>query len=251
MTDKELLKLYETAYKEEFDNNFKLVNQFYDQARDKKYAVQLGLGITSFLFSFRNASKLEKEIMKTFEHTFKLGGSIADTIKTIPNVIEQYKIEEKEYEKTNKNDVSVEYKKIFGIIPIGIKQVNIKGGIRIGSPFESLLTDNEIAVELAKQRAIIDLLEKLKTKYIELGGLSNLTESELIENNLLPVEYQTLLNLKTSLASNDLVSFFKIIQGVFASMSYDMKITEGYFHSHIHLVLTLLDFKIESELVLS
>src|SRR3990167_8019980 len=30
-------------------------------------------------------------------------------------------------------------------------------------------------------------------------------------------------------------------------MSYCMKITEGYFHSHIHFLLTLLDFNIESE----
>jgi hypothetical protein len=52
----------------------------------------------------------------------------------------------------------------------------------------------------------------------------------------------------SAIANNDLNKFFKAVQEVFATMSYDMKITEGYFQSHIHLLLVLLDIKILSEL---
>lgn len=241
MSDKELISIYEKTYKEEFDRHFQIANTFYDQARDKKYAIGMGLGIIGFLFAFRNSSELEKEIMASYDHIDKLGGSIADTIRSIPDLIKQNKIREEEWHANHKNEVSIEFKKFLGI-PYWIKQINIKGNMKIGSPFESLTSENEIAEELARQRAIIDLMVQLKVKHIEAGGFLEEKES-----NLLPIKFENLADLKSALSCNDLDKFFKLVQSVFASMSYNMKITEGYFHSHIHFLLTLLDFKIESE----
>lgn len=241
MTDHELINIYDTAYKDEFDKHFQITNAFYDKARDKKYAIEMGLGIIVLLVAFRNSSELEKEIMTSYDHSYKLGGSVADVIRAIPNLIEQNKVKEDEWHANHKNDVSIEFKKILGI-PYGIKQINVKGKMRMGSPFESLVTEKEIAEELARQRALIDLMAQLKVKYIKAGGFSEVKES-----NLLPIKFENLASLKEALSANDLDKFFKLVQSVFASMSYSMKITEGYFHSHIHILLTLLDFKIESE----
>lgn len=242
MTDEELINIYETTYKEEFQHNYEIVNTFYEPARDKKYAVELGLGLMRFIFAFRNSSELENNIIHLYDHTYKLGGSIADTIRHIPELIIQQVKNDEEWHSTNKNEVSVDYKKILGI-PYGIKQVNVKPAVRMGSMFDNLSTLAEIASELGRQRAQLDLLAQLQTKYYEVGGTNTLKESD-----LLPVKLEMLLNLKTALSNNDLDRFFKIVQEVFATMSYDMKITEGYFHSHIHLLLKLLDFNIESEI---
>ena len=242
MNDQELISIYETTYKEEFDKYFQISNTLYDNARDKKYAIEMGLSIIGLLFAFRNSSELEKEIMTSYDHSYKLGGSVADTIHSIPNLIEKNKVKKDEWNANHKNDVSIEFKKILGI-PYGIKHINVKVNMRMGSPFKSLVTKKEIAEELARQRAIIDLMAQLKVKYIEAGGLS-----EVKENNLLPIKFENLATLKEALSTNDLDKFFKLVQSIFASMSYNMKITEGYFHSHIHLLMTLLDFKIESEM---
>ncbi|THF51820.1 hypothetical protein E6C50_08675 [Flavobacterium supellecticarium] len=242
MNDQELINIYETTYKEEFDKHFQIANTFYDNARDKKYAIEMGLGIIGFLFAFRNSSELEKKIMKNYDHCYKLGCTVVDTIRVIPSLIEQNKVRVDEWNTNHKNDISIKFKKILGI-PYGIRQINIKRNMRTGSPFESLTTEKGIAKELARQRAIVDLIAQLKLKYIEIDG-----SSEINGNNLLPIKFEKLTNLKKALSVNDLNKFFKLIQSVFASMSYGMKITEGYFHSHIHLLLTLLDFKIESEL---
>lgn len=243
MTNQELINVFKTSYKNEFDKHFEMANTFYDKARDKKYAVEMGLSIMLFLFAFRNSSELEKEIMDMYVHVYKLGGSVADMIRSIPSIIDRHKEKAKEWHETNKNNVSVEFKKFLGVIPYAIKKINVKSTMRMGSPFESLTTEREIAAEFGRQRAIIDLIDQLKVKYKIEGG-----NSYIEENNLLPIEFQSLAKLKVSLSKNDLDQFFKLIQGVFATMSYNMKITEGYFHSHIHFLLTLLDFNIESEI---
>lgn len=243
MTDEELTNIYNEAYKLEFEHNFPIVNHYYEQARDKTYATKLGFGIASLLYAFANTSKLDKKISDTFEHMYKLGASIAETIRVIPSLIDDFKNEEVKHDK---NNVSIEWKR-FLFIPYKIKKVTIESKLNIASAFENLTSLEEIATAFGKQRAIIELHEQLKIKYIEVGGLSEISEKELKENNLLPFEYATLTNLKTSLANNNLVEFFRILQSVFATMSYDMKITEGFFHSHIHMLLTILDFKIDSE----
>lgn len=243
MTDKEILKIYETAYKKEFDHYFLLANSFCDRARDKTYAIKFGLGAVGVVYLFRNSSQIEKEITETFEHLYKLGGSIADTVRSIPDIITKHKNIAKEWHETHKNELSVEFKKLLGFIPYKVKQYHLKPSIRMGSPFEDLTTEYEIAEELGKQRAIIDLVAQLKTKYIELGGIEELKIADST-----PVPNETLIGLKAAIANNDLTKFFKTVQEVFATMSYDMKITEGYFQSHIHLLLTLLNIKILSEL---
>lgn len=53
--------------------------------------------------------------------------------------------------------------------------------------------------------------------------------------------------MKQYLIDGDIDSFFKDIISIFASFSYNMKITEGYFHSNIHTILKMLGFNIVSE----
>lgn len=196
----------------------------------------------TLMLTFRKSSEIENDIIQTFEHHFKLGGSVADTIHSIPKIIEKHKAISKDWRETHKNEVSVEWKKLFGFIPYGVKQFHVKSSIRIGSSFEEMTNLTEISSELGKQRAMIDLVNELKVKYIELGGL------EEFKAEISPIPLDTMINLKTALLNNNLEIFFKIVQSIFATMSYDMKITEGFFHSNIHLLLTLLDIKILSEL---
>lgn len=243
MDDNELLIIYENSYKEEFNSYFQMVNTITEKARDKEYAIQMGLGVLTFILEFRNSSDIEKEIMKTYEHMYKLGGLVTDIIREIPRIIERHKIVTHKWHETHKNEISVEFKKIWGIIPYRIKQFTSKSKIRIGSLFENISSEGEIASELGKQRALIDIVEQLKIKYIETVGLENFKEND---SPQIPLE--TLINLKNALSNNDLAKFFRIVQAVFATLPYDMKITEGYFHSHIHLLLTFLDIKILSEL---
>jgi len=243
MSDQELLNIYNTAYKEEFDKHFQIAHSHYENARDKKYAIKIGLGMVGLLFIFRDSSELEKEITSTYKHHYKLGGSVVDTIRSIPSIIQNHKAIDKEWHETHKNEISIKFKKFLGFIPYGKPTILLKPSIRMGSPFENLDSENEIAEELGRQRAIFDLLDQLKAKYIELGGLEEFGASDAS-----PIALETLMKLKVALSQNDLLIFFEIIKSVFASMSYDMKITEGYFHSHIHFLLTLLDIKILSEL---
>jgi hypothetical protein len=73
------------------------------------------------------------------------------------------------------------------------------------------------------------------------------TKAKVDQDNLLPTQYRSLLTLKDSISQNDLAKFFEVMQSFFASMSYNMKVTEAYFHGYVHLILTILDFKINSE----
>jgi hypothetical protein len=241
MNDQELIEIYEKAYKEEYDKNLQIATTFYEQARDKEYALKLGIMIVAFISSFRNSSDLEKEISEMYDHVYKLGGTIVDTIRSIPPIVEEYKKRIEEQNASEKGNITVEYKKFLGI-PYAIKQINL-GKIRMASPFESLITEKEIAEELARQRSLFDLIKYLQMKYIE--ETKGLLDAK--EKNILPTELEPLLNLKTALEVNDLETFIKSLQSVFASMSYSMKIKEGYFHSHIHLILKILGFNIESE----
>ena len=46
---------------------------------------------------------------------------------------------------------------------------------------------------------------------------------------------------------NDFDHFFNDLKSIFASLSYQMKITEAYFHSNIHVLLKTIGFDILSE----
>jgi hypothetical protein len=243
MKEKEIIEYYENSYKEQFDEFFKSFNDMYVKAIDKKYATKIQLQMINLVSGFIIVTELDRKIIDQYDHILKLGGNVEDVVNTIPNIVNLHKQNQELKKERVKNDVSVVWKKFFGI-PYKIEKINatIKG--EISSSFEHLTNKIEIAEQLGRQRAVIDLRNQIKTKFIENNGLKELTESE----KNLPIEFKTLANLKESLSKNDLVEFFKILQSLFASLSYDMKITEGYFHSHIHLVLTLLDFEIHSEI---
>ncbi|ALJ04478.1 hypothetical protein APS56_04685 [Pseudalgibacter alginicilyticus] len=244
MKDIELIKVYEESYKIQFDDLFKSLDKIYINAVDKQYAIKCQLGIINFVGGFMVNSELDKKIIKLFDHTMKLGGNISDVINTIPNTVNFHKQEKELKTKDNNNDVTIVWKKILGI-PYKIERINAVIQGTISSNFEHLKEKSEIAEHLGKQRAVVDLLEQIKVKFIGNGGLMELDEKN--GENILPVKFQTLNNLKECIIRNDLADFFKTLQSVFASLSYDMKITEGYFHSHIHFLLTLLDFDIHSE----
>ena len=53
--------------------------------------------------------------------------------------------------------------------------------------------------------------------------------------------------MKQYLVDNKFEDFFRDVKSIFASMSYNMKVTEAYFHSNIHTLLTVLGFDIKSE----
>lgn len=54
--------------------------------------------------------------------------------------------------------------------------------------------------------------------------------------------------LKRYLLSEKIDKFFEAVQAVFADIPYDInKSKEGYFHSHLHLILRLIGFEILSE----
>jgi hypothetical protein len=61
------------------------------------------------------------------------------------------------------------------------------------------------------------------------------------------VKYNQNDKMKQYLIDGDIDAFFKDVKAIFASFSYNMKITEAYFHSSIHLLLKLLGFDITSE----
>ncbi|NHN28186.1 hypothetical protein FIA58_021145 [Flavobacterium jejuense] len=244
MKDIELIKLYEESYKGQYDDLFESLDKIYVNAVDKQFATKFQLGIINLVGGLMVNSELDKKIIDLFDHSMKLGGNIIDVINAIPETVNFHKQGEELKTEKNKNEVTIVWKKILGI-PYKIERINavIKG--TISSNFENLTEKSEIAEYLGKQRAIVDLREQIKVKFIENGGLMELDEKN--GEDILPVKFQTLNNLKECIIKNDLAEFFKILQGVFASLSYDMKITEGYFHSHIHFLLTLLDFDIHSE----
>ncbi|WCO03536.1 PD-(D/E)XK nuclease domain-containing protein [Psychroserpens ponticola] len=244
MKDRELIKLYEESYKVQYDDLFESLDKIYINAVDKQYATKFQLGIINLVGGLMVNSELDKKIIDLFDHSMKLGGNIIDVINAIPQTANFHKQEEELKTKNTENEVTIVWKKILGI-PYKIERINAVIQGTISSNFENLTEKSEIAEYLGKQRAIVDLRNQIKVKFIENGGLKELDEKN--GEDILPVKFQTLNNLKECLIKNDLAEFFKILQGVFASLSYDMKITEGYFHSHIHFLLTLLDFDIHSE----
>lgn len=244
MSDNELIEIYTKSYKDQYDEFFVPFNEIYLKAIDKQYAIQIHLGFINLIGGLIMGSDLDNKVNDLYEHSIKLGGNVTDVINEIPKRVEFYKQEQNYKEEKNENKVSITWKRFFGI-PYKIEKINAKIIGKLGSSYEYFTEKSEIAKHLGKQRAIVDLRKQILGKFIEHGGLKELSKED--DGNILPIKFKTLNNLKESLSKNDLVEFFKILQGVFATLSYDMKITEGYFHSHIHLILTLLDFDIHSE----
>jgi hypothetical protein len=53
--------------------------------------------------------------------------------------------------------------------------------------------------------------------------------------------------MKQYLIDGDVDSFFNDVKSIFAGFSYNMKVTEAYFHSNIHMMLKIIGFNIVSE----
>lgn len=240
-------QFFQENYNIDFNEYFQFADELYQKARDKRYAVEVGFAYIGFVFLFRNASRLDKAVIETYEHGYKLGWEMSDMAEGIKECINDYRIRKTEFYKTYKNIVKLEFEYFLGIIPYKIKHFIIsvnsdENPYLLGSTFED--SDNELSIvaELGKLKALIDLVELLKLKYIEHGG-PTIQEANLDNMG----GFSQLMQLKTSLLSNDLVTFFQVLQALFASLSYNMKVNESFFHSHIHLILKVLGFHVESE----
>jgi hypothetical protein len=242
MTDEELERVFNRAYQLRYHQIDKAVHQFYDKARDKLYALKLGMGLSSMLRLFSNGN-LDKKITEFYDHNYKLGGSIVDVIRAIPEIKKANSIEEEERAENTKNEVSMEYDKFLGI-PYRFRKASIKMPLSIQSSFEILSGERELAIGLGKQRAIVDFHSDMQAKVRAFEGQIDLDSTLPKQGHVSSLESE----LKSSLAINDIDSFFKLLQGIFATVSYNMKLNEGYFHSHIQIILTLLGFNIESEI---
>lgn len=88
---------------------------------------------------------------------------------------------------------------------------------------------------------VIYELQTIKTELVDMiENLLMIYDSEDIN-----IPYQ---NLRHSLITQDVESFFKDMNSILASVSYPiLKTKEGYLHSNIHLILKLLGFNIISE----
>lgn len=247
MNDKELTSIFDKAYKAEYTHNFQQVNSLYDQARDKLYATQLAVGIVGIVYAFRSTSALDKSIIETFDFSYKLGRSIPDIIRSIPRLITQAKVDDDLRRKTHKNKVTANWEYLWGVIPYKLKGFTIKGALRAGSAFSSLTSLEEIADDLGRQRAIIDLREELITRFIKLGGNPGLFEDRIRSNSFEYVKLKTIESIREAIFVNDLDTFFKILQSGFASLPYNINTPEAYFHSHIHFILKLINIRVESE----
>lgn len=53
--------------------------------------------------------------------------------------------------------------------------------------------------------------------------------------------------MKQYLIDGDIDTFFRDVKAIFASLSYNMKVTEAYFHTSMHVLLKVLGFDIVSE----
>jgi hypothetical protein len=60
-------------------------------------------------------------------------------------------------------------------------------------------------------------------------------------------EYNRNDEMKKWLVHGNYDDFFTAVKSIFASLSYNMKITEAYFHSNIHILLSVFGLKIVSE----
>jgi hypothetical protein len=242
MTDEELIQTYTKSYDAEYDEQFKLSHTFYEKARDKAYALQLGMFAVSISYAFRHSTELHKTINDVYDHSYKLGYSTPDMIKSIPGLTQEYLVKKEEKEKNRKNEIKIEWEKFASFIPYKIKRIHVKGAFSSSSPFERITDIEDIAIEFGRHRAIIDLFTELKLKLSDLGVV--IDEKQ---NTLEITEKPILIKLKRALADNDLDTFFQILQSLLATISYNEKITEAYFHCLIHMILKLSDVVIQSE----
>jgi len=100
--------------------------------------------------------------------------------------------------------------------------------------------------EFVKEKEVIE--EALK-KFAE-------TEKQYVRNiSWLPLsriyteisKYNQNDKMKQSLIDGNFDSFFNGLKSIFSSLSYNIKITEAYFHSNIHIFLKTIEFNIVSE----
>lgn len=102
--------------------------------------------------------------------------------------------------------------------------------------------DDEYRVE---KKLIKDVL--IKFAEIEKKSVRNISWLPLPKIYSKISQYNRNDKMKQYLIDNNFDNLFKDIRAIFASMSYQMKVTEAYFHSNIHTLLKVLGFDVISE----
>ena len=240
-------KLYSKSYNSEFHELTTQFEEIFNPARDKKYAIEIVLAMYIIPYAFNNSSKLTTRINELYDFQYKLGSEIEEIIKMIPELIKEYKDEVEKYNEQNKNKVTPSFYKLFGFIPIWIKNYQFefdssKNPYMMAGPFADLSELLDITIEFGRLRALNDFIENLKLKYYQHGGNGF---DDIGKGNKLSEKWH---KLKTALKLNDLSNFFLVLKAHFASLPYDIKIQESYYHGQIHTILDILGFEIFSEL---
>jgi len=229
---------FKISYNEEYQSLKKQINDSIEIANDKLYAIKISLSMVGLKTSFEQSSSLNKEINKLYEHNYKLGISIEETINYIPQLIKDHKNKKLTVDSRVINKPI--YKRIFGI-PYAVEKMEFSAPIEFVSNFEMLWYVRDMATELGKMRASIDITNELKQRYkLALNKQDSICAA-------LDIDSQLLGKIKHAISVDDFDTVIISLKSLFASMPYDMKTTEAYFHSHIHLILKLLGVEVVSE----
>ncbi|OFX38377.1 MAG: hypothetical protein A2X08_16350 [Bacteroidetes bacterium GWA2_32_17] len=250
MTNEYFENIYKTNYQNEYKRLDSMFDKLYQEARDKKYATELCLGIFSIQILFIKGSIFNKKIFNLLEHNYKLGGDWLSFLNGIPDLkTSYYKEEEFYFEKhPKKREIKIETKKLLGIIPYGIKGINIEEKSHnpyfISSSILDMTNNNEIVAQIAEFKANLDYTDFLVAKYKFLGGvITNETEKSISLSGS-----DKLIKLKKALENYEMDTFINVLISIFAGISYDIKAKEGYFHAFIQVILDLIGISVISEI---
>jgi hypothetical protein len=239
-----LQDIYDENYQLKYDGLMSDYMELSLKAVDKKYVTESSLTVMMFGSLFLKNSKFNQQVLWLYDHHFKLGNSIDEMIKDFPEIRRNFKHEKETFTENYqpKRERKVYWKKWLGIIPYTIKKIEIKtqneNPYLMFSNLEEDMADYLTAKELGELKATLDFTDFLSNEYQKLGGTFHKDDfnSEMISR------------IRQALMNGDLITFFQNIKTLFASISYNIKIQESYFHCIMHVLLKLTDFIVESEI---
>jgi hypothetical protein len=228
---------YEKGYMEEYEHYNKMYIELSGPARDKQYVTAYVLFLIHFVYGFRNSdSILDQRIRDFYLHLYKLGIDKTEIIKGLPKIIEEYRKEREEFYKLHKSRLTLSWQYTKGILPGWVLKRPKNDKYFAGSPFENCTDFLTIAKELGKLHGLNDFRNYLTNELNEKGHGINL-----------PDGLKDFERIGLCLETCELNSFLQIFQKIFASISYQIKTNEAFFHSHILIILKFLGFDIIAE----
>ncbi|MFH0892880.1 MAG: PD-(D/E)XK nuclease domain-containing protein [Bacteroidota bacterium] len=104
----------------------------------------------------------------------------------------------------------------------------------------------KIDIDYVNEKKIIEVALN-KHVEIEKQAIRNISWLPLPKINSVLKEYNRNDKMKKNLIENNFDDFFRDVKSIFASISYDIKVNEAFFHSNFHILLKVLGFEIISE----